>query len=126
MITAKRVVLYGAYLVLIGGLIVIIVLSFKSSGTKPTPSSTPKQHHAVASQPKSTNQPKSSSQPASSKPTPSSSSNQPAASSSGGSSAAQGTASLTNSGPGNVIALFVGASTVGAFVHWRRTVRRLY
>jgi hypothetical protein len=121
--TAQKTILYILYLICIGALIYAVYIAFHPLST-PTISTSPgksqTQNPVGLSLGSGTNlhlSIPSSKSPSTTAPSSSSSNANSSASSSSVSSAATSTADLANTGPGNVIALFVGSTVVGTLIY---------
>jgi cytoskeletal protein RodZ len=100
---ARRTILSILYIVIVAGLTLAIVLSFTHKTSTKTKPSTPSHSVAASKKPTTNNQSSASSKAsaAATATTPSSS-----------------TTELTNTGPGNDVALFLSVSTFATFLHW--------
>jgi hypothetical protein len=108
--STRRIVLYVTYAVLVIAFGVVIGLAFQSSPSpKHTASNAPKHTASKPASPPST--------ASSSKPSP-----KPTTSAPNGPANPQ----LANSGPGDVIGIFVLTSVLAAIAHWRFRLRKLY
>lgn len=138
MSTIRIVLLYLLYIVIIGGITTAIVLSLHSgsqskSAAKPaTTSQSQGKQHASVSRPSSSAAAEQTAPSSASNSSPTSGTSSPAQSTTGASAASAGSAAgqslagsnqLVNTGPGDVIGLFVGATIVGVLVHRRLLVR---
>jgi hypothetical protein len=111
MARGAKILLYLVYCVAVIVLVGFIAQSFRSNKATPkTPAAARRNQTTVTSRTPPTAQPSKSSTPAPQSP--------PAAST-------PGATALANSGPGDVVGLFVGVSVAGAVVYRRRLINQL-
>lgn len=133
MSTARVLLLYLLYIVLIGGITTVVVLSLHSNG-KPETAAKPVTHTKVAKQPVAPVKPTAPSTPATPKPTTSAGAIAGNAGTSVGKNVttpATATANaatsgqLANTGPGDVAAIFAGTVVIGYVAYRRQLATKL-
>jgi len=108
----RKIILFVIYFGVIIVLTNAIVSSYKSTNTSNV-SNQSASNHSVATKAQSSSK--------SSKPN-----TQPSSASSNPPTTAPSNKALTNTGPGDVIAIFIVVSLAAAFTHWRYTAYKLY